>query len=65
MLYEVITIAVHFRDFDDRLLFAGSNEVHVENDWGTPSTENISVQNSYNQTFVNAVRATGGRNTFV
>jgi len=57
-------IAVYFRDFDDRLLFAGSNEVHVENDWGTPSTENISVQNSYNQTFVNAVRATGGRNTY-
>ncbi len=57
-------IAVYFRDFDDRLLFAGSNEVHVENDWGTPSSENVSVQNSFNQTFVNAVRATGGRNAY-
>ena len=57
-------IAKHFRDYDDHLLFAGTNEVHVENDFGTPSAENAEVQNSFNQTFVNTVRATGGRNTY-
>ncbi|MDX8338936.1 cellulase family glycosylhydrolase [Draconibacterium sp. IB214405] len=57
-------IAIHFRDYDDRLLFAGTNEVHVENDYGTPSAANVEVQNSFNQTFVNTVRATGGRNAY-
>lgn len=57
-------IAVYFRDYDDHLLFAGSNEVHVEGDYGTPSAENTEVQNSFNQTFVNAVRSTGGRNHY-
>ncbi|WP_321372404.1 cellulase family glycosylhydrolase [uncultured Draconibacterium sp.] len=57
-------IAIHFRDYDDRLLFAGTNEVHVENDYGTPSAQNVEVQNSFNQTFVNTVRATGGRNAY-
>ncbi|MDR1879835.1 MAG: cellulase family glycosylhydrolase [Tannerellaceae bacterium] len=53
-------IAIHFRDYDEHLLFAGTNEVHA--DYGNPSPENIEVQLSYNQTFVDAVRATGGRN---
>jgi endoglucanase len=57
-------IAVYFRDYDDRLLFAGSNEVHVEGDYSDPSSENVEVQNSFNQTFVNTVRATGGRNAY-
>ncbi|MDR2948924.1 MAG: cellulase family glycosylhydrolase [Prevotella sp.] len=55
-------IAVYFRDYDEHLLFAGTNEVHA--DYNTPSTENIEVQQSYNQTFVNAVRSTGGKNTW-
>lgn len=55
-------IAAHFVNYNDHLLFAGSNEVHMENNWGTPTTENVNVQNSFNQTFVDAVRATGGRN---
>lgn len=56
-------IANYFKAYDDRLLFAGSNEVHMENDWSSqPPKEYIAVQNSFNQTFVNAVRATGGRN---
>jgi endoglucanase len=55
-------IAEHFRDWDDHLLFAGTNEVHVENDYGPPTVEYWTVQNSFNQTFVNAVRATGGNN---
>lgn len=57
-------IAVWFRDYNDYLLFAGTNEVHVEGDYGTPSAENIEVQNSFNQTFVNTARATGGRNAY-
>lgn len=57
-------IAAYFRDYDDHLLFAGTNEVLFEGDFGTPTAEYLDVQNSFNQTFVNAVRATGGRNTY-
>jgi len=55
-------IALYFRNYDEHLLFAGTNEVHAG--YGTPSAENIAVQLSYNQTFVNAVRSTGGRNAY-
>lgn len=55
-------IAVFFRDYDDRLAFAGTNETTVN--WATPTEENLKVQNSYNQTFVNAVRTTGGKNFY-
>jgi endoglucanase len=55
-------IAVYFRDYDEHLLFAGTNEVHAG--YGTPTTENITVQLSYNQTFVDAVRSTGGKNAY-
>lgn len=57
-------IAQAFRDYDGRLLFAGTNEVHVADDWGVPSQENADVQNGFNQVFIEAVRATGGRNTW-
>ncbi|PKD21675.1 hypothetical protein APR41_01430 [Salegentibacter salinarum] len=57
-------IAINFRDYDDRLLFAGTNEVMVEGDYGTPTEEYYTVQNSFNQTFVDAVRETGGRNHY-
>jgi aryl-phospho-beta-D-glucosidase BglC (GH1 family) len=53
-------IANTFRSYNERLLFAGTNEVHA--DYGTPTTEHITVQQSYLQTFVDAVRATGGNN---
>lgn len=55
-------IANHFRAHDDTLLFAGTNEVMVEGDYGTPSAEYVAVQNGFNQQFVSAVRATGGNN---
>lgn len=55
-------IAAYFRDYDEHLLFAGTNEVHA--DYNAPSAENITVQLSYNQTFVTAVRSTGGRNAY-
>lgn len=54
-------IAVNFRDYDEHLLFAGTNEVHAAT---TATAENYAVQLSFNQTFVNAVRSTGGKNTF-
>jgi endoglucanase len=57
-------IAVHFRDYDHHLLFAGTNEVMVNGNYGAPSKEFAAVQNSFNQTFVNAVRSTGGRNAY-
>ncbi|HKE96670.1 MAG TPA: cellulase family glycosylhydrolase, partial [Povalibacter sp.] len=53
-------IATTFRTYDQHLLFAGTNEVHAN--FSTPTAENNTVQQSYNQTFVNAVRATGGNN---
>lgn len=57
-------IATNFRDYGDKLLFAGTNEVMVEGDYGTPTEEYYTVQNSFNQTFVNTVRSTGGKNVF-
>lgn len=55
-------IANNFKTYDDYLLFAGTNEVMVDGDYGTPTVEYYTVQNGFNQTFVNAVRATGGYN---
>lgn len=57
-------IATHFRDYDYHLIFAGTNEVMVEGNYNTPTSEYYTVQNSFNQTFVNTVRATGGRNAY-
>lgn len=60
-------IALRFRDYDDRLLFAGMNEVaDADTDmWNVPPTEeNLRVQNGLNQLFVNVVRATGGCNYY-
>lgn len=54
-------VANYFESYDEHLLFAGTNE--VRENYGTPTSENIEVQESYNQTFVDAVRATGGNNT--
>ena len=55
-------IANNFKGYDSSLLFAGTNEVMVDGDYGSPTVEYYTVQNSFNQTFVNAVRATGGNN---
>ena len=55
-------IANNFKNYDDYLLFAGTNEVMVSGDYGTPTVEYQNVQNGFNQVFVNAVRATGGNN---
>ena len=55
-------IASAFANYDNRLAFAGTNEVHVKDNWDAPTAENLAVQNAYNQTFVDAVRDTGGNN---
>lgn len=56
-------IAKNFEDFDSHLLFAGTNEIGVEGVYGPPTPENAEVQNGFNQTFVDTVRSSGGRNT--
>lgn len=57
-----MNIANELKEYDERLAFAGTNEVHEPGKWGAPTAENLAVQNSYNQTFVDIVRATGGNN---
>lgn len=51
-------IATLLRDFDERLIFASANEPHVEN------AEQMAVLLSYHQTFIDTVRATGGKNSY-
>lgn len=51
-------IAINFADYDEHLLFAGCNEPNVEN------ATQMAVLKSYEQTFIDAVRATGGKNYY-
>jgi aryl-phospho-beta-D-glucosidase BglC (GH1 family) len=51
-------IATTMRDFDEHLIFAGANEPTAEN------AEQMDILNTFHQTFINAVRATGGRNSY-
>lgn len=51
-------IATHLRDFDEHLLFASANEPNVGNE------TQMAVLLSYHQTFIDAVRSTGGRNAY-
>lgn len=55
-------IANEFADYDYRVALAGTNEVHLPDNWGKPEAENLEVQNAYNQTFIDVVRSTGGKN---
>ncbi len=50
-------IANYFKDYDEHLLFAGANEPNVDN------ASQMAVLLSYHQTFINAVRSTGGNNS--
>lgn len=50
-------IANKLNHFDEHLLFAGCNEPNVEN------AAQMEVLKSYEQTFIDAVRATGGNNS--
>lgn len=51
-------IATVMRDFDEHLMLASANEPNVRN------SEEAEVLLSYHQTFVDAVRSTGGRNSY-
>jgi aryl-phospho-beta-D-glucosidase BglC (GH1 family) len=51
-------IATHLRDFDEHVMFASANEPNVEN------ATQMEVLHSYHQTFIDAVRSTGGRNAY-
>ena len=51
-------IATAFRDYDEHLVFAGTNEPNVEN------AAQMETLLRYEQTFIDAVRATGGRNAY-
>jgi aryl-phospho-beta-D-glucosidase BglC (GH1 family) len=50
-------IATTMRDFDEHLLFAGANEPAAEN------AGQMAILNGYHETFIKAVRSTGGRNS--
>src|SRR5688500_10519351 len=51
-------IATKMRDFDEHLMFASANEPPVED------ATQMNILLSYHQTFINAVRSTGGKNTY-
>jgi len=51
-------IATEMRDFDEHLIFAGTNEPSVDN------AEQMTILNGYHETFIKAVRATGGKNSY-
>ncbi|MEB2775361.1 cellulase family glycosylhydrolase [Algoriphagus sp. D3-2-R+10] len=51
-------IATALRDFDEHLLFAGTNEPPAED------AEQMGILNTFHQTFMDAVRSTGGRNSY-
>jgi len=50
-------IATAMRDFDEHLMFASANEPDAKD------AEEVAVLASYHQTFVKAVRSTGGKNS--
>lgn len=51
-------IAVTLRDFDEHVLFASANEPNAGD------ATQMAVLLSYHQTFINAVRSTGGKNAY-
>lgn len=51
-------IALTFRNYDEHLIFAGCNEPNVDN------AAQMMTLKKYEQTFVDAVRSTGGRNHY-
>lgn len=51
-------IAKYFRDYNEYLIFAGCNEPNVEDE------DDMATLLRYEQTFIDAVRATGGKNKY-
>ena len=65
-LYALWTqVAVRFADYGDHLIFEGLNEPRIKggkNEWNGGTEEGRDSLNQLNDTFVKAVRATGGNN---
>ena len=58
-------IADRFKDYDEKLMFEGFNEVlDSDNCWSDAKDSAYDVMNDYNQLFVDTVRATGGNNSY-
>ena len=60
-------IAERFKDFDEHLIFEGLNEPRKKGtvyEWNGGDKEGREVVNHFMQVFVDAVRATGGNNTY-
>ena len=58
-------IAARFKDYDHRLIFEGMNEPRMNGtqwEWNGGNQEGWDVVNSFNETFIKTVRATGGNN---
>ena len=56
-------IATHFKNYDNRLIYEGFNEVlNNDNKWSYAGQESYTAMNILNQAFVDAVRACGGYN---
>jgi endoglucanase len=51
-------IASTMRDFDEHLIFASANEPDA------PTADRVAILLSFHQTFINAVRSTGGKNSY-
>ncbi len=57
-------IADRFKEYDDDLMFEGYNELlNNKNEWGYAGVSDYEVANILNQSFVDTVRASGGKNT--
>lgn len=60
-------IATRFRDYDEHLIFEGLNEprkIGTAVEWNSGDEEGREIVNYFDQVFVDAVRATGGNNTY-
>ena len=56
-------IANAFKDYDYRLIFEGFNEILAfDRAYKEPEAVHVSRTNGFNEAFINAVRATGGKN---
>ncbi len=58
-------IADHFQDYSDKLIFEPMNEPRLmgsPEEWSGGTSEGRSILNSFHQTCVQAIRATGGKN---
>lgn len=56
-------IAERFKNYDERLIFEGFNElINDKNEWDNADDSNYEVTNKLNQVFVDCVRKTGGNN---